>query len=77
MEKEIRIDIEPNLLCRAKRQAAEEGRSLSNLIQDAVNRYLTDATSLASRCEVAFNLFCEQPIRITTEQFRAVLLEDS
>jgi len=41
MKQEVVILLEADVLRRAKRRAADEGRPLSDLIQDAVEKYLT------------------------------------
>lgn len=68
--------MEANTLRRAKRQAADEGRPLSDLIQDALERYLAAGMPPPDRREAAYRLFCELPMRISPEQFRDVLQAD-
>ena len=41
MKQKVGIPLEKELLRRAKRRAADEGRSLSDLIEDALEKYLT------------------------------------
>lgn len=77
MKQKIGTVIEADLLRRAKRQATDEGRALSALIQDAVDNYLSSDRSAPEQREAAYNLFCEQPMRITAEQFREVLQADA
>ena len=77
MKQKIGTVIEADILRRAKRQAADEDRPLSELIQDALDRYLMAGMPTPSRREAAYNLFCEQPIRITPEQFHDVLTADA
>lgn len=76
MKKKIGTIMEEDVLRRAKRQAVDEGRPLSDLIQDALDRYLRAVMPAPARREAAYNLFCEQPTRITPEQFREVLQAD-
>jgi hypothetical protein len=77
MKQKIGTVIEADVLRRAKRQAAEEGRPLSDLIQDALDRYLSAGMPAPARREAAYNVFCEQPMRIAPEQFREVLQADA
>ena len=77
MKQKIGTIIEADILRRAKRQAADEERPLSALIQDALDRYLMIGMATPGRREAAYNLFCEQPIRITSEQFHEVLNADA
>jgi len=46
---------------------------LSDLIQDAVEKYLTAGLPEPAHREAAFQLFCERPIKLSPEQFKAVL----
>ena len=77
MKQKIGTVIEADILRRAKRQAADEHRPLSELIQDALDRYLMAGMPAPSRREAAYSLFCEQPIRITSEQLHEVLNTDA
>jgi len=77
MKQKIGTVIESDVLRRAKRQAADEGRPLSDLIQDALDRYLTAGMLAPEQREAAYNLFCQQPMRITPEQFREILQTDA
>ena len=76
MKQKVGTVIEADILRRAKRQAVDEGRPLSNLIQDALERYLTVGMPPPDRREVAYHLFCELPMAISPEQFREVLQAD-
>ena len=76
MKQKLGTIIEIDVLRRAKRQAADENRPLSELIQDALDRYLMSGAPEPSRREAAYRLFCEQPMRITPEQLREVLQAD-
>ena len=77
MKQKLGTVIESDILRRAKRQAADEDRPLSDLIQDALDHYLTAGTLTPGRRDEAYSLFCEQPMRITPEQFREVLHADA
>lgn len=77
MKQKIGTVIEADVLRRAKRQAADEHRPLSDLIQDAVDSYLTARMPAPDRREAAYRLFCEQPMRISPEQLREILKEDA
>ena len=76
MKKKLGTAIESDILRRAKRQAADEDRPLSDLIQDALDQYLTAGAPSLGRREAAYRAFCEQPMRITPEQLREVLHAD-
>jgi hypothetical protein len=76
MKRKVVTLLEENRLRRAKRRAAGEGRPLTALIQDALEKYLTAGLPESARREAAFRLFCEQPIKLPPEQFRVVLDHD-
>jgi hypothetical protein len=69
--------LEEDVLRRAKRRATDESRPLSDLIQDALEKYLTAGLPEPAHREAAFQLFCERPIKLSAEQFKAVLEHDS
>lgn len=77
MKQKIGTVLEDEVVRRAKRRAADEGRPLSDLIQDALESYLTAKAPEPGKREAALRLFCEQPLRLAPEQFRAVLEEDA
>ncbi len=69
--------IEEKVMRLAKRQAAEEGRPLNELIEDALAQYLNGKRPSAREREMAYHVFCERPLKLTRGQFRQVLEEDS
>jgi hypothetical protein len=76
MKQKIGTIIEANIMRLAKRRAAEEGRPLSDLIQDALEHYLRKGAATPKERKMAFHLFCERPMKIPAEQLRYVLEED-
>jgi hypothetical protein len=76
MKKKVGTVIEENTMRLAKRKAAEEGRSLSEVIQEALVQYLRKEAATPKERRMAFHLFCEQPMKIPPEQLRYVLEED-
>ena len=50
---------------------------MSDLIQDALGRYLMTGMPTPAKREAAYRLFCEQPMRISREQFREILQADA
>lgn len=76
MKQKIGTLLEEDIVRRAKRRAADESRPLSDLIQDALERYLSEGVPEPARREAAYELLCERPIRLTAEQFRTILEED-
>jgi hypothetical protein len=76
MKKKVGTVIEENTMRLAKRKAAEEGRSLSEVIQEALVQYLRKEAATPKERRMAFHLFCEQPMKIPSEQLRYVLEEE-
>jgi hypothetical protein len=68
--------IQEEVIKLAKRQALEENRPLSDLIQDALVAYLSNKVPDRTTREAAYRVFCEQPIRLSPEQFEELLEED-
>ncbi len=77
MKQKIGTVIEADVLRRARRQAADEERPLSDLIQDALDRYLTTKIPAPDRREAAYRSFCEQPIQVSPDQLREILHVDA
>lgn len=77
MKQKVGTLLEQDVLRRAKRRAADEGRPLSDLIQDALEKYLTAGLPDPAHREAAFQLFCERPIKLSPDQFKAVLELDT
>jgi hypothetical protein len=76
MKQKIGTQIEAEVMRLAKRKAAEQGRSISDLIQDALVQYLRKDTASPNERRMAYHLFCERPMKLTSEQLRHVLEED-
>lgn len=76
MKQKIGTLFEEEIVRRAKRRAAEEGRPLSDLIQDALVRYLRKEAATPKERKMAYRLFCERPMKIPAKQLRYVLEED-
>ena len=76
MKQKIGTLIEEDIMRLAKRKAAEESRSLSDVIQDALVQYLRKETGTPKERKMAYHLFCERPMKIPPEQLRHVLEED-
>ena len=67
MKKKVGTLLEEDVLRRAKRRAADEGRFLSELIQDALEKYLYASLPEPASRERAYQLFCERPIKLSPE----------
>jgi hypothetical protein len=77
MKKKVGTLLDEEIIRHAKRRAAEEGRPLSDVIQDALASYLSDKGLDPKKREKAYQLFCERPIRISKNQFKEILEEDA
>ena len=77
MKQKIGTLIEEDIMRLAKRRAAEEGRPLSDLIQDALVQYLSPGAASSKERDSAYHVFCERPMKLLPEQFRQVLEEDA
>ena len=77
MKQKVGTVIETDILRRAKRRAIDEGRPLSDLLQDALGRYLMAGMPTPAKREAAYRLFCEQPMRVSPEQLREILHADA
>ena len=77
MKQKVGTLLEQDVLRRAKRRATDEGRPLSDLIQDALERYLSKGMPEPARRDAAYQLFCERPMLLAPEQLKAVLEHDS
>lgn len=77
MKRKIGTVLEEDVIKLAKRRAIEEARPLSDLIQDALVAYLGKKSPEPKKREQAYKTFCEQPIRISRDQFNAILNEDA
>lgn len=76
MKRKIGTLLEEEIMRLAKRRAAEEGRPLSDLIQDAIVQYLHKEAAPPKERKMAYLLFCERPMKIPAKQLRYVLEED-
>lgn len=77
MKQKVGTVLEEDILRRAKRRATDEGRPLSDLIQDALERYLSKGMPEPAKRDAAYELFCERPMRLAPGQLKAVLEHDS
>jgi hypothetical protein len=77
MKQKIGTVLEDDIVRRAKLRAASENRPLSDVIQDALERYLSERVPEPARRDAAYQLFCERPMRLAPDQLKAVLEHDS
>ena len=72
MKQKVGTLIEEGVFRLAKRRAADEGRPLSDLIQDALEGYLSSKVVDPAKREAACQFFFERPMKLAAEQFQAV-----
>jgi len=77
MKRKIGTLIEEEVIKLVKHRATDEGRPLSDLIQDALVSYLSKSVPKPKEREAAYQIFCERPIKLSNEQFREILDEDA
>lgn len=77
MKLKIGTQLEEDVVRRAKRRAADENRPFSDLIQDALERYLSHGAPEPAKRDAAYRLYCERPMRLAPEQLKAVLELDA
>lgn len=77
MRKKVQTLIDEEVFRRAKRRAAEEGKTLSEVVQEALVFYLSNKTPDPGKREKAYRIFCERPIRLSRNQLQQILREDS
>lgn len=76
MKRKIGTLVEEEVFKLAKRRSAEEGRPLSDLIQDALVSYLSSGIPDPKKREAAYRLYCQQPMQLDKDQFKEILEED-
>ena len=77
MKQKVGTLLAEEVLRRAKRRAFDDGRPLSGVIQDALERYLAERPVDPAKRDAAYSLFCDRPIKLAPKQFKALLEHDS
>jgi hypothetical protein len=76
MKRKVGTLLEEKVFKLAKHRALEEGRPLSDVIQESIVYYLNNRVSDPKKRERAYQIFCERPMRISKQQFKEILEED-
>jgi len=76
MKQKISVRIDAEIVRLAKQRSATERQPLSDLIQDALAKYPRKEAATPEERQKAFQLFCEQPMRLSGEQLWQVLQEE-
>ena len=77
MKRKIGTLVEEEVIKLIKHRAADEGRPLSDLIQDALVSYRSKGMPKPKERDADYRTFCERPLKLSEEQFRQVLEEDA
>jgi hypothetical protein len=76
LKQKVGISIDADILQLTKERAAEEGRPISDLVQAALVRYLWKAATIPNQRKLAYQLFCERPMKVPAKQLRHVFKEE-
>ena len=76
MKQKISVPFDTEILRLAKQRAVEKGRPLGELIQEALANHLRKFAATPKERKMAYQLFCEQPMRLSGKQLRQVLQEE-
>ena len=74
--KRITITMDDEIVRLAKKRAAEEQRTVSNVIQESLVKHLERDTATRKERNIAYQLFCERPMKVPRKQLRFILNED-
>jgi hypothetical protein len=76
MKQKISMVIDAAILRLVKQRAAEERRTVGDLIQEALMKHLQKDAPKSEERKKAYQLFCERPMKIPLRQLRYILKED-
>ena len=76
MKQKISIFIDEEILRLAKKRAEKEQRTLSDLIQESLMKHLRRDAATPKERKMAYQLFCERPMKVPQKQLRFILNED-
>jgi hypothetical protein len=76
VKRKVGIVLEEGVLKLAKHRALEEGRPLSDVIQESIVHYLSNKVPDPKKRERAYQIFCHRPMRISKQQFKEIVEEN-
>ena len=76
MKQKISTVIDAEILRVAKQRAAEERRPLNELVREALMKYLGENAATPEERKMAYQLFCERPMKIPPQALRYVIEDD-
>jgi len=68
--------LDRDLLRKIKERSAREGRTISDIIQDALIKYNDTDTTKSELRRAAVNRFCSKPFNLNTREINEILNED-
>jgi hypothetical protein len=68
--------LDRNILRKIKERGAREGRTISDIIQDALIKYNETDTTKSELRRGAVNRFCSKPFNLNTKEMSELLNED-
>ena len=76
MKQKISTVIDAEILRVAKQRAAEERRPLNELVREALMKYLGENAATPEERKMAYQLFCERPMKIPPQLLQYVIEDD-
>ena len=68
--------LDRDILRKIKERSAKEGRTISDIIQDALIKYNDTSSTKSELRRSAVNRFCSKPFNLNTRELNALLSED-
>ncbi len=76
MKQKVGTLLEEDLVREVRRVAAEEGRRMSDVISEALARYLAERRPDQQRAMRAYRVFCESPMPIDPADLQLIIDDD-
>lgn len=75
MKRPIAFQLEESVINLAEERARSEGMTFGELVQAAIVYHLAGSSLESAKRINAYNLFCEQPFKISRRQFDEIIKE--
>ena len=76
MKQKVGTLLEEDLVREVRRVAAEEGRRMSDVISEALARYLAERRPDQQRAMRAYRVFCESPMPVDPADLQLIIDDD-
>ena len=76
MKQKVGTLLEEDLVREVRRVAAEEGRRMSDVISEALARYLAERRPDQQRAMRAYRVFCESPMPVDPADLQLIVDDD-